>query len=54
MSEAIYRQAIASIAAEAIDGEDVSSRIAGLAGAAGLSIETVAHEVDETIDLINN
>lgn len=47
MSHSDYRSAIASIAADETDGEDVTARIAQLARMSRMSADAIRHEVTE-------
>ena len=52
MTASAYRNAILSIAAEALTGEDIDDRIVGLAAATALDPSMISLEVNEAIDLL--
>lgn len=49
-----YQTAIRSIAAQAMNGDDVEGRITSLSKQLGLDRATVTHEVNEMIDTIKD
>ena len=49
-----YQNAIRSIAAQALNGDDVDYRVTSLANMFGLDRSNVSHEVDEMIDVLKD
>ncbi|AXK43850.1 hypothetical protein [Erythrobacter aureus] len=53
-SKDAYHEAIRDVALEALEGEDNSDRIAGLAHAYGIDLMSVTADVENQIDLLKN